>query len=321
MERIVNMYYPYFRGKQNELMLIRESAEILSASNFIPIIEPVKESMSGLIRAMDALNDAGGKAILIMNPLCGDHKDNHSSIQEFLLEDLDKIDIDAGIILDENMTAEDAMQIHAVLCEHGKNATFIHSGFTEAKSLASHLGESLDKTRQIFIEDYCGKLYQKHFRGAELVLIRDGFHKRTNREHPEVEFFSDLHITYDLEGVNGFGDFLIVGNEYSETGGPAYAVAIHLSFINHEKDDEMHIHHFVSDRKNTPADPAGKFLEALEKLVENVSAEGTHIYKSSAVDEFIDLYKRQHYPGLGYVKKLSMKHHVETLANFFSEHE
>ena len=26
----------------------------------------------------------------------------------------------------------------------------------------------------------------------------------------------------------------------------------------------------------------------------------------------------KHFPGLGYVKKLSMKHHIETLADFFS---
>ncbi len=27
--------------------------------------------------------------------------------------------------------------------------------------------------------------------------------------------------------------------------------------------------------------------------------------------------KRRHFPGLGYVKKLSMKHHIETLDAFF----
>ena len=30
--------------------------------------------------------------------------------------------------------------------------------------------------------------------------------------------------------MDGFGDFLIVGDDYSDTGGPAYAVAIHLTF-------------------------------------------------------------------------------------------
>lgn len=312
------MYYPYFRGKQNELMLIRESAELLSNSGFIPIIEPVKESMSGLLRAIEAINSEQGKAILIMNPLYGDHKDDRSSVEDFLNKDLEDLNIDVGIILNEKMNTMQAMELYNHLRNSHDSVTFIHFGFTEAKILANQLSETLTQTRHVFIEDYCGKLYQKHFSGAKLILVRDGFHKRTNREHPPVEFFSDLHVTYDLEGVDGFGDFLIVGDEYSESGGPAYAIAIHISFIDNDKDDEMHVHHFVSDRQDSPADPAGKFLEALEKLVSEVSSDNTKIHKSAAITELLDLHKRKHYPGLGYLKKLSMKHHVETLAHYFN---
>lgn len=43
--------------------------------------------------------------------------------------------------------------------------------------------------------------------------------------------------------MNGFGDFLIVGDEFSESGGPAYAVAIHLTYINTKHEDEMYIYH------------------------------------------------------------------------------
>jgi len=35
-----------------------------------------------------------------------------------------------------------------------------------------------------------------------------------------------------------------------------------------------------------------------------------------AVNEFRQLHANGHFPGLGYVKKLSMKHHIETLADF-----
>ena len=52
------MYYPYFRGKQNELIAIRELSQLIAESNFVPIIEPVKEQLSGLIRALDSLRDA-----------------------------------------------------------------------------------------------------------------------------------------------------------------------------------------------------------------------------------------------------------------------
>ena len=39
------MYHPYFRGKQFELITIREMAPLLAKSNFVPIIEPVREAV------------------------------------------------------------------------------------------------------------------------------------------------------------------------------------------------------------------------------------------------------------------------------------
>jgi hypothetical protein len=147
-------------------------------------------------------------------------------------------------------------------------------------------------------------------------LLRDGFQRRRNRDHPECELFSDLHVTYAEEGMNGFGDFLIVGDDYTESGGPAYAVAIHLTFIDPQQDEAMYIYHFVSTRQDTPTDPAGKFAEALAKLVQKLDSGTSKLLETSAVKEFRDLHDKGHFPGLGYVKKLSMKHHIETLAEF-----
>ena len=54
------MYYPYFRGKQYDLITICENAELLAKANFVPLIEPVKEMLNGLIRAIDAVLAANG---------------------------------------------------------------------------------------------------------------------------------------------------------------------------------------------------------------------------------------------------------------------
>ena len=105
--------------------------------------------------------------------------------------------------------------------------------------------------------------------------------------------FSDLHATFKLEGMEGFGDFLIVGDEYSEDGGPAYTVAIHLTYIDSDKDDEMHIRHFKSDRQDTPKDPAGKFAEALEKLIRALDQDDNKILETSAVAEFREISRKR----------------------------
>lgn len=134
-----------------------------------------------------------------------------------------------------------------------------------------------------------------------------------------MEFFSDLHITYAMENMDrGFGDFLTVGDQYRDGGGPAYAVAIHLTYIDPSKDEQMFIHHFLSDSQNTPTNPAGKFREAVAKLIAAVDALNSPILKSNAVAEFRRFHDTGHFPGLGYVKKLSMQHHIETLADFLN---
>lgn len=311
------MYYPYFRGKQYELITIRENIRLLKAANFVPIIEPVKESLGGLQKALLAIKEAEAETIVIVNPFYGDHSSNGDGIATLLKEEFsDYSKISRGILLTEDLTVEDAFKLYAEF--EGQDLTFIHAGFSEAKPLVETIGDDIFNIRHIFNDENCGKLYQKHFRKAKRILLRDGFERRTNRNHPEVEFFSDLHATFDEEGMDGFGDFLIVGDDFSESGGPAYAVAIHLTFIDSDKDDEMHIHHFKSIRQDDPKDPAGKFAEALDKLFAEISRKESKILRTSAIDEFVDLHYRRHFPGLGYVKKLSMKHHIETLANYFS---
>jgi hypothetical protein len=214
------------------------------------------------------------------------------------------------------MDANDAMTLYA---EHAKHSpAFIHAGFSTPQSLLAKLGKVDGSQCHIFIEQHCVKLYQKQFKGAHRVLLRDGFKKKRNADYDPVESFSDLHATFeDEEGMDGFGDFLIVGDDFNETGGPAYAVAIHLTFIDPDQFDEMRIYHFVSDTQDTPKDPAGKFAEALAKMMKVLKKPNSNILKTSAVKEYQDLHAKGHFPGLGYVKKLSMNHHIETLADYF----
>ena len=83
----------------------------------------------------------------------------------------------------------------------------------------------------------------------------------------------------------------------------------------------MFIYHFISDQTASQTDPGGKFLEALAKLVKEINKTNSLIYKSKACAEYIDLFKKKHYPGLGYVKKLSMQHHIELIAHFLNKAE
>ena len=310
------MYYPYFRGKQFDLIAIRDTAETLAANQFVPIIEPVRENLRGLRRALEVICEAGGRAIVIVNPHHGDLAEDGSPISDLLEEAFQELDtITAGVFLDNETSAAEAMQIYDDHADH--DPTFVHAGFRFAGQLAQMLGAGVSETKHVFFERYCGDLYRNHYaNAAHKVLIRDGFSRQRNADYPPIEKFSELHLTYAGMGMNGFGDFLIVGDEFTEGGGPAYAVAIHITFINGDDEDVMYVHHFLSNDRSTPTDPAGKFAQALENLIEHIDSDASQVTETSAIEQFRELHEEEHFPGLGQVKKLSMIHHIQTLAAF-----
>ena len=314
------MYYPYLRGKQFELILLRDKAELLTKNSIHPIIEPVRNDFKALIRTIGVLKKESVNYTFIVNPQAGQKPIKTSRILEELIDDSfrDYQNISIGYLLHTESNIADLMLL---LTKYSKKSfTLIHYGFSEGKKLATEIKGHTNIKRHIFIEGCAGKLYQRHLKkdGISRILVRNGFKpQRKNSLYPKNEHFSDLHITYPDEGMEGFGDYLIVGDDYTETGGPAYAVAIHLTHL--DSDEDMFIYHFLSDQTDSPTDPGGKFLEALEKLVKAIKKPTSLIFKSEACSEYLELHKKQHYPGLGYIKKLSMQHHIELIADFIAQ--
>lgn len=313
------MYYPYLRGKQYELVLLKEQAGLIGKSKkIIPIIEPVKENLNPLNRALKAFEENNIKYILIANPNNGDFSTDSEKLK--LLNDyIDKItyvDILIGLIVNEKSDITkfkmllDKFQNHSI--------AIIHQGFGNGKELSELLKQYPKIIFNIFVSQEPNKLYQKHFKSVgKRVLIRDGFNKRKNANYPENEHFSDLHITYEEENVDGFGDFLTVGNDYSENGGPAWAVAIHMTYLDNE--NNMFIKHYISDRQDDNKDAGGKFLEALKYMVKDETK--NKLFKTMASDEYLELYIKKLFRGLGYAKKLSMQNHLEIISRYLESED
>lgn len=312
------MYYPYFRGKQFELIAIRESAEVLASSGFVPIVEPVRESLSSLERTLSALGEQKTEVVVIVNPLHGDHKASSESIVSFLADrSTDSGTVSPGVLLTSDVAAPEAAALLNRLESDGFTAaTVVHAGFTDARGFLAEITFTQLSIRNAFFDKHTNLLYRRHFPDGQRVLIADGFTQMKNADYPPLEAFSDLHATFTERGMQGYGDFLTVGDNYSEGGGPAYAVAIHLTFIDPDQDNAMFVYHFKSDTNDTPTDPAGKFSQALNKLIAKLDSGNSGLVDTSAIGEFRTLHERGHFPGLGYVKKLSIKHHIETLAHY-----
>jgi hypothetical protein len=159
------MYHPYFRGKQYELITIRELAPLLKTAGFRPIIEPVKESLGGLEKALKAVVDAGGRAIVIVNPHHGDLSGAGEPLTKLLKGSfLDLPGISAGILLKQDMTTDEALRCYKAHSAH--TPVMIHAGFSEARALSEEFVKPRQDQCHIFFDRFCGKLYQKHFKGA-----------------------------------------------------------------------------------------------------------------------------------------------------------
>jgi len=310
------MYHPFLRGKQYELILLRENAELIANAGIHAVIEPVRNDLSALRRALSALAASGAGCTVIVNPMVGELQGQTARVLGELFADRpdDWTRVDAGYFM--NAESDPAAMVACIEAHPSVGFSLVHGGYSDGRSLAAIVDNLEAVGRHIFLDGSTGKLYRRHFAdsGVPRVLVKDGFiQQEKNAHYPESDHFSDLHITYIDEGMQGFGDYLTVGSRYTESGGPAYAVAIHMTYLDDESD--MHTFHFVSDHMDSPTDPGGKFIEALAKLAAEATREGSAILPTSARDEFVDLYRREYYPGLGYAKKLSMQHHVELMAN------
>lgn len=311
------MYAPILRSKQYELILLRENAAGIATNPVLPIIEPVNDQLKPLRRACDALASDNAEFCVIQNPRIGKFANDNTPLVDFCRELSESAEnFSPGICVDSATSEEDLNQALET-----PNITILHRQQLDSEDLIQTAAMSPSVAANVFEEEQCGKLYRKQYAesAARRILIRDGFHQRRNADYDEHEHFSDLHATFEDEGMEGFGDYLVIGAPFADGGGPAYVVVIHLTYIDAKED--MHICHFSSGPSDNPQDPGGKFLVALEHCVEAIRNGTYAIPGTAAVEELQDLHQRGHYPGLGYLKKLSMQHHLEVITDYLAEPE
>lgn len=303
------MYFPYLRGRQYELIAIRELIESnCMSTRVIPIIEPVKIS-STLIKMIENLKEQDKKIALIMNPQVGNF---NKDLQEEKNIDL-KERFYKGIKENSNLI------FVTILSPDVKSANSFVEGCPgemmtictdrDAISVYEEVFSGLDVKYNV-IPDETG--FRRKIRKNRVMLDNKFKKLERNTDYADLdEPFSEDHLFYKEDGYLGFADYSIVGDEYSDTGFAPYAVAIHIVYF--AEDQSLRIAHFVSDSNDDITDPAGKFKEALDKLIKwNESKK----LETMGIKLFKDLYEREAYPGLGTVKKLSIMHHLELISQF-----
>nr|WP_294675847.1 sce7725 family protein [uncultured Blautia sp.] len=306
------MYFPILRGRQFELLALRECVNKNIISNqIIPVVEPVKVS-STYIKTMDSFIKAGKSIAVIRNPQVGSwtkdsKKESNAKIHEQAMEQLKESNVISSFYVTSKLSTciEYAIQQGVpidsliLICDNPEYIGTYEKVIDNNIPLYNVIPDKGDFRRRIRVNR---------------VMCEDHFPKKTrNIDYLDIEneFFSSDHLFYEADGYRGFSDYSVVGKEYSETGFAPYAVAIHIVYFDTNK--ILRIAHFVSDSNDDISDPARKFAEAVGKLVE---WNKTMKLDTVGIREFEEAYRNKTYPGLGVVKKYSIMHHLELMSNY-----
>lgn len=308
------MYYPLLRARQFELIALRDLASDGVSQGFIfPILEPVKEPSNNLTLALRAFHEKNQSSFLIVNPLVGKRQGNHTDFLDYLVEHQWNVNVafhyrdNATFITDciRNYNLQNCMLI-------SQNDISANDG--EFSSLVN-----LTSIESITVEDPGrNRSLHRFLRGLDKNYIRlDDLFEKQSRNSDFLEIsehrFSEEHLYYQDEGFSGFADYTVLPSQYSDGGSTPRAVAIHLTYLNEQ--EQIWIRHFTSDTNDSIANVQGKFAEAVAKAIHFCQSRGL---QNSAINELQDYFDRQHYPGLGTVKKISIKNHLLVLQGYLN---
>ena len=318
------MYFPYLRGRQNELLCLRELLDAGKlSSKVIPIIEPVKFS-STLFSTLTKFIEMGHQVIVIRNPEEGSfRKESGDMIKNIEKESDEKKKEKIRKTLEGYKEVWNNPQIQKAYLVDDDVISMVREKKIDAKDVVMI---NIKKGNYRYYEEYGEEIIGKYTvvpKGGDfediieddIIILEDSYRKAKRNidyiENPD-ELFSRNHIVYKKRGFVGFSDFSMVGNDFDESGFAPLAIAIHIMYFGNR--DELKIHHFVSESNESISDPARKFEEAMNKLVnwENFDI----IPKTIGLDNLIECYNIGKFPGLGVIKKYSLMHHIQMMGEY-----
>lgn len=321
------MYYPYFRGRQNELLCLRELLkEDRLSEKIVPVLEPVKFS-STFFSTLNKFVEKDKEIIIVMNPAVGkfikeyktklsDAKQDEQNVKlNTTLEEYKKILKDRHIRKAYLVNKRTIEKILKLPVEERRAIYLLNQNKGDDNFYIEH-GEQLLVAASFIPKD---EDFKDEVQGAAIIL-EDCFQKaKRNVDYiaRQDDSFSKNHLIFAKRGYQGFSDYSIVGNEYEESGFAPLAIAIHIVYFGAK--NELRVHHFVSDSNENISDPARKFEEAMEKLVQWEKI--NQINWTKGLKSLINYYENGRFPGLGVIKKFSLMHHVELMGKFLEDNE
>ena len=313
------MYLPFLRGKLYELKAIKEYIEEGYGKEYgrhiMPIIEPVKKDLRPLTSCAEAMGKAGMPFAVVMNSQMGDFQRMSFDVTSFM----------AGIA---GIEWTPAFEVNGNANVEAIEFSIQQFGFRNVM-LVFFTNVDLDDTRIRSLVNSDAVAYIAAINltqrppiiaglketGKKIITIEDCFPEKTPnnayRDMPD-EFFSDTFSYYkSLFSLYGFSDFTALARNFREGGVLPQVVAIHMTY--RKSDKAVNVHHFLSDSRNGSNNIREEFKEANDKI--------PPFYEDKPSTLAVRQMFGMGYPGLGAIKKFSVKNHFELMSRILHERE
>jgi len=311
------MYFPYLRARQFELIALRELVnEGALQDKIVPVLEPVKESFNNLNLAHKIFQENNFNSYLIVNPFYGEVRGDTSIFLNYIsnLQDskylpafhysnniryiqnsIDSYELNKCLLIClENIADEEELKN---LCNNPKISHIMLLDPHKYRGLDRYI-KGLEK-KYIRLDD----VFEKQKKNADFLNITA--HK-----------FTEEHLFYSQDNYQGFSDFTLLPSEYIDGGFPPRAVVIHITYLKADKDKQIWIRHFTSETNGSVTNVQGKFAEAAKKALQFCEELKLN---NSAIEELRGYFEIAKYPGLGIVKKITLKNHLSVVSKYLNE--
>ncbi|MCH4123600.1 MAG: sce7725 family protein [Levilactobacillus sp.] len=301
------IYFPYFRGRQYDLLALKNIAQQhVLPPNIIPIIEPVRD-IRALPQTVAAFVEHDQPLVVIANPTVSDYALTQQKLYDWRPYATNPHLIVGHVLtpttIPEHLTAAPNHRTLLVARQYDELVAADQAGWLTAPTYLLVPPEA--RIRQLLDR-------------PSVSLFDHAWVPEHDRSYADIVdgFFSDDWAMAALDGYQGISDYTIGGAHYSEHGYPARAVTLHLTYF---AGDQLRIHRFVSDDRTDFRHPKEKFFQAVAKLAQWLPKQ-TVAVQTPAAQTLAAYHEQHHFPGLGVVKRLSLEHHLQIMAAYFKAH-
>lgn len=303
------MYMPYLHGKQEELLAVAELSPTLPAY-VVPIIKPVNTDATRTANRLARIA-ANARVSVITNSDRGPNRrpPTYAEVVQMLGGPV-LAPYSANLLPAFEIRAGTPISDFEAFCRQfsGQQCVVIHKRHTYGeRQLERGVRLLATPPAHVFVEPGVAAAQFASLPGVAHIVLRDGFIAcERNQDYPNSSAFDAVAFEYAARGFQGFGDYCLIGDNYSATGGPARAVALHLSEVSGQT---LVTNHFVSTSTNV--DTRTMYFEALDALVAFTGALPRGRMNTQGVRQYLQSDVNRRFPNLGPPKRWSTMHHIE----------